>query len=74
MGQRRLTQISERLWDFQLRSLGSFSILFSWGAVEVAVEQLREAIDAANEQMYQTKRTRSGSFNAPGSRKRAVNL
>ncbi len=74
MGQRRLTQISERLWDFQLRSLGSFSILFSWGAVEVAMEQLSDAIDAANEQMYQTKRTRSGSFNSPGSRKRAVNL
>jgi hypothetical protein len=71
--QRLLTQISERLWDFQLRSLGSFSILFSWGAVEVVSEQLSEAIAAANEQMYQTKRTRMGALDAQGSRRRAVN-
>ena len=71
--QRLLTQISERLWDFQLRSLGSFSILFSWGAVEVVSEQLSEAIAAANEQMYQTKRTRMGTSDAQGSRRRAVN-
>jgi len=33
--QRRLSQISERLFDYQLRSIGSYSILFSSGGVDV---------------------------------------
>jgi hypothetical protein len=72
--QRRLTQLSERLWDFQLRSLGTFSILFSWGAVEVIAEPLSEAVASANERMYQTKRSRISAIDSQGSRKRAVNL
>lgn len=45
--QRRLSQIAEQLWDFQLRSLGSLSILFSWGGVEVRGESIDEAIASA---------------------------
>jgi hypothetical protein len=56
--QRKLSQIAQQLWDFQLRSLGTFSILFSWGGVEVRSESIEEAISAANERMQQTRRSR----------------
>jgi hypothetical protein len=56
--QRKLSQIAQKLWDFQLRSLGSFQILFSWGGVEVQKELLEEAIASASERMQETKRGR----------------
>jgi hypothetical protein len=56
--QRRLSQIARQLWDFQLRSLGSFQILFSWGGVEVRSESIEEAIASASERMQETKRGR----------------
>ncbi|HEY1759674.1 MAG TPA: hypothetical protein VGG72_30150 [Bryobacteraceae bacterium] len=57
--QRRLSQIAEQLWDFQLRSMGSLSILFSWGGVEVRSETIDEAIASATERMQETRRSRS---------------
>lgn len=56
--QRRLSHIAQQLWDFQLRSLGSFQILFSWGGVEVHSESIDEAIASASERMQETKRGR----------------
>ena len=56
--QRRLSQIAQQLWDFQLRSLGNASILFSWGGVEVRSESIDEAIATANERMQETRRGR----------------
>ena len=56
--QRRLSHIAERLWDFQLRGLGTFSILFSWGGYDVQGEPLSEAIASASDRMQQTKRSR----------------
>jgi len=56
--QRRLSQIAQQLWDFQLRSLGSFQILFSWGGVEVRSESIEEAFASASERMQETKRGR----------------
>jgi hypothetical protein len=56
--QRRLSVISQSLWDFQLRWLGNFSVLFSWGGVEVRCESIQEAIAAAKERMLETKRVR----------------
>jgi hypothetical protein len=56
--QRRLSQIARQLWDFQLRSLGSFQILFSWGGVEVSSESIEEAIASASDRMQETKRGR----------------
>jgi hypothetical protein len=56
--QRRLSVIAQSLWDFQLRWLGNFSVLFSWGGVEVRGEPIQEAIAAANERMVETKRLR----------------
>ncbi len=59
--QRRLFQVSEKLWDFQLRSLGNLSVMFSWGGLEVTSETLAEAVSSARERMYQTKRNRKPS-------------
>lgn len=56
--QRRLSRIAQQLWDFQLRSLGSFQILFSWGGVEVRSESIDEAIASASERMQETSRGR----------------
>jgi hypothetical protein len=56
--QRKLSEIAQQLWDFQLRSLGTFSILFSWGGVEVRSENIEEAIATANERMQETRRGR----------------
>jgi hypothetical protein len=55
--QRRLSHISERLWDYQLRGLGACSILFSWGGVQVQDQPLAEAIASATERMRETKRS-----------------
>jgi hypothetical protein len=56
--QRRLSRIAQQLWDFQLRSLGTFQILFSWGGVEVSSESIDEAIASASGRMQETKRGR----------------
>lgn len=56
--QRRLQYISQRLWDYQIRSVGPHTIMFSWGAAEITGETLRDAITSAKERMLQTKRNR----------------
>jgi len=56
--QRRLSQIAERLWDFQLSSVASLSVLFSWGGVEVRSESIDEAIASATERMQEARRGR----------------
>jgi hypothetical protein len=56
--QRRLNEISERLWNFQLRGQGSLSVLFSWGGIGGENEPLSHAISSATERMRQTKRSR----------------
>jgi hypothetical protein len=56
--QRRLNEIAEQLWNFQLRAMGNFSILFSWGGVEVRSESIDEAVASANQRMKETRRGR----------------
>ncbi|MCC6539854.1 MAG: diguanylate cyclase [Bryobacterales bacterium] len=73
--QRRLFQVSEKLWDFQLRSLGNLSVMFSWGGLEVTNETLSESVASARERMYQTKRNRKPSSTADAvlGRRKVVN-
>ena len=56
--QRRLSEIAQLLWDFQLRSMGKYSVLFSWGGVEVRSESITDAIASATERMQETRRGR----------------
>jgi hypothetical protein len=71
--QHRLSHISERLWDFQLRGIGTFSILFSWGGIEANSELLSDAIASAADRMYQTKRSRKTvSMESVNQRRKAV--
>lgn len=70
--QRRLATISERLWNFQLRSTGHASVLFCWGAVEVQGETLADSVASASERMHQTKRNRKAIALQSKPRKLAV--
>jgi len=54
---RRLNHISERLWDYQLRGIGSCSILFSCSGVQVRDQPLADAVASATERMRETKRS-----------------
>ena len=56
--QRRLNFLSESLWDYQLQTLGTFSIFFSLGSVDVLDESLQDAILSARERMAETRRSR----------------
>jgi|HubBroStandDraft_6_1064221.scaffolds.fasta_scaffold414049_2 hypothetical protein len=58
--QRRLCEVAQELWDFQLNSRKTCSILFSWGGVEVSGESIDDAIESANERMEETRRKRAG--------------
>jgi GGDEF domain-containing protein len=72
--QRRLFQVSEKLWDFQLRSLGHLSVMFSWGGLEVQNEKLGNAVESARERMQQTRRNRKSSpLEAAGGRRLVAN-
>lgn len=55
---RRLGAISQQLWDYQLRNLSNFSVLFSWGSEEAWRARLSDALDAARDSMSLTRRTR----------------
>lgn len=58
--QRRLARITEKLWDFQLRSMGSLNIQFAWGGKEGrgGAERLNDVVAAAIEQMHETRDAR----------------
>jgi hypothetical protein len=56
--QRRLTTIAEKLWDFQLQSMGTLDVQFSWGAKEASGEKIGEVLAAAIEQMQETRQSR----------------
>ena len=54
----RLSEISQRLWDFQLRSAGSFPMLFSTGDVVVEGGLLSDAAAEASARLQQACRAR----------------
>ncbi|BDC48469.1 hypothetical protein F183_A07850 [Bryobacterales bacterium F-183] len=58
--QRRLARITEKLWDFQLRSMGSLNIQFAWGGKEGrgSAERLNDVVASAIEQMRETRDAR----------------
>jgi len=60
--QQRLNDVSERLWEFQLRGIGAHSVRFNWGGVEVQNQPLAHALASATERMRVTKRMRNPIF------------
>ena len=56
--QRHLTYLTERLWEFQLRSLNEMGIVLSLGSADVQGEKVADALVIARERMTQTRRTR----------------
>ncbi|HEY3444253.1 MAG TPA: hypothetical protein VGK29_26110 [Paludibaculum sp.] len=69
---RRIQSVSERLWDFQLRSLGSVSVIFSWGASESTREAVVHAVEFAREQMLESRRNRRALASGIGRFRRRV--
>ena len=57
-GQKRIQQVSQQLWDIQIRSLGASSATFNWGAVEARGGTIASAVETARERMRQTMRNR----------------
>ena len=55
---RRLNNIAQRLWEFQIDGSESHGTSFSWGGVEVNETPLEEALTSATERMVETKRNR----------------
>ena len=60
--QRRLSAIAEKLWDFQLRSIGGLGVQFSWGSFEARGERISEAVATAIEQMQDTRQSRRSNI------------
>jgi len=56
--QRKLSEVAQQLWDFQLRSMGQFSVQVGWCGDEVRSESIEEAIASATERMNETRRGR----------------
>ena len=69
----RIQAVSERLWDFQLRSLGAVSVILSWGAAEAEGEPLAHAVERAREQMIETRRSRRSLASGTGRFRRVAN-
>ena len=70
--QRRLSDIAENLWDFQLQTVGTSSILFSWGGFEAKGEPFADALSAAADRMHETRRSRRPSTGSTSLRRKAV--
>jgi GGDEF domain-containing protein len=70
--QQRLSEISERLWDYQLQGLGTFSAVFSWGAAEAQQQPLSEVLFTASENMAETRSSRQNNQGDSGQKQRAT--
>lgn len=71
--QLHLSHISERLWDYQLRTLGKLSLVFNMGGTDVQGESLADAIVSAKQRMSQSRRgANSNSMSLVPQRKKAI--
>ena len=70
--QQRLSEISEQLWDYQLQTLKTYSVVFSWGASEAQKQPLTEALSTASEHMAETRNSRKSSVSDRSPRQRAT--
>lgn len=70
--QQRLSEISEQLWDYQLQTLGTYSVVFSWGASEAQNQPLAEALLIASENMAETRNSRKSAASDRSRRQRAT--
>jgi len=64
--QRIVHQITEKLWDYQLRTLGGVTVIFGWGFYETEGETLQRATESAREQMLESRRHRRTTITGVG--------
>lgn len=67
--QDRLTEITAKLWDYQLRDDVSSNAILSWGSYEAGGEALPDAIRAAVQRMEENRRSR---VSGASGRRRAI--
>lgn len=72
ISQRRLTEITEKLWDFQLRTDLVSTMILSWGSYEATGETLAAATNCAMQRMEENRRGRTASAQPGKGRRRAV--
>jgi GGDEF domain-containing protein len=70
--QQRLSEFAEKLWDYQLQTLGTFSVVFSWGASEAQHQLFGDVLSTAYENMIETRGTRKNASSDPGHKHRAT--
>lgn len=58
--------ITEKLWDYQLRTLGGVAVIFSWGFHETDGDSFSRALGAAREQMIESRRPRKTTMTGVG--------
>jgi GGDEF domain-containing protein len=58
--------ITEKLWDYQLRTLGGVTVIFGWGFHEAEAGSLLSAVGAAREQMTDNRRNRRTTMTGVG--------
>lgn len=58
LGRKRMTEISERMTEFRVRGVPTLQVHFSWGAAEGGNQPLHVALEAADREMYASKRAR----------------
>ncbi|MBI3697330.1 MAG: GGDEF domain-containing protein [Acidobacteria bacterium] len=57
----RMHSLGERLLRFRIRGKGVFPVRLSWGAIELRDRPLREALEAADHEMYLRKRDKTST-------------
>jgi hypothetical protein len=57
--QRRLSRISQHLWDVQLGSLGRTEPQYTWGGLEVRDESIKDALEAAGQRLQEARHARN---------------
>ena len=65
---KRMGEIEARLREFRVRGFGTLPIAFSWGSSAAGGRKLREALDEADQRMYERKRSRAGKNRAAAKR------
>lgn len=70
--QQQLNQISEHLWNYQLQTLGTFSVVFSLGAREARRQALAEAVQTASDNMLETREARKVNASGNDGKQRAT--
>lgn len=61
-----MRMVTERIWDFQLRTLGNVPLIFNWGLADSKGDTLAGLLRDARESMLESRRNRRTTFTGAG--------